>query len=35
LAGDTLNVFGRYRPNPLDKLIDFPPPSPDRFGLPE
>ena len=35
LAGDTLNLFGRHRPNPLDKLVDFPPSSADRFSLSE
>ena len=35
LAGDTLNIFGRHRPDPFDKLVDFPPPSADGFSLSE
>jgi hypothetical protein len=35
LASDTLNVFSRHRPDPLDKLVDFPPPRADGFSLSE
>jgi hypothetical protein len=35
LAGNTLNIFGRHRPDPFDELIDFPPSGADGFSLSE
>jgi hypothetical protein len=35
LAGDALNVFRRHCPDPLDKLVDFPPSGADGFRLSE
>ena len=35
LPRDTLDVFGRDGSDPFDKLVDFPPPCSDGFGLSE